>query len=155
MALYQEHLDILSDALLSGDPDRFMARVTVPHVMQTATHRHETITAEAQRALFTTFANLFRSEGITAFVRTARFATFVSPNVIVGQHDSHKMRGAHRTLAPYPNRVRLARGADDIWRETHCANAVQNLTGSFAQPPTIAADPQVPDLHPDFRKVPL
>lgn len=148
-AIYQTHLDVLSRALLTGDFDSFRARIALPHRITTETDIIEMNTVEQMEKAFRGFAHLYREQGVTDFVRIVTSARFRGPDEIIGTHETHKLRNGKRMQPPYPNRVRLVRGADGLWRETHCANAILNTSDNFHTWTKLAETPRLPDLALD------
>jgi len=146
MAIYQKHLDDLSDALIRLDFAAFQSRISLPHGITTETEHFVIETEEQMSDIFHGFAARYGERGLTAFVRIAKTARFVGPDEIIGTHESHQMAQATRITRPYPNRVRLVRGADGIWRETHCANAILNTSENFRSWTRVAEKPRLPDL---------
>ncbi len=149
LAIYQEHLDALSDALLSGDLDAFAARIGLPHSITTQSEHFMIETPEKMAETFRSFSLHYGSRGLTALVRIAKTARFTGPGEIIGTHESHQLIGSTRITPPFPNRVRLLRGADGLWRETHCANAILNTSDHFHSWTRVADTPRLPDL-PDL-----
>lgn len=145
-AIYQEHLDVLSKALITGDFATFQSRISLPHRITTETDVFQIETLAEMQDLFERFARNYANEGLTDFVRTVRQAKFVTPDEIVGTHISHQMRHGQRILPPYPNRVRLVRSRDGHWRETHCTNAILNNFESFRLWTRVAETPRLPDF---------
>lgn len=148
-AIYQQHLDVLSRAILAADFDSFALRISLPHKITTETDTIEMTTPEELERAFRSFSDLYIQQGVTDFVRIVTSAHFRGPDEIIGTHESHKLRNGLRVQAPYPNRIRLLRGADRQWRETHCANAIMNSTENFHTWTKLAETPQLPDLALD------
>lgn len=146
MAIYQEHLDALSQALLEGDFEAFSARISLPHRITTQTDLIEITTLQQLRDVFRNFSNGYRDSGMTDFFRIAEMARFEAVDEIIGRHISHRLCGDARLVAPYPNRVRLLQGPDGKWRETHCANAVLNTSENFHHWTRVADQPVLPEL---------
>lgn len=144
--IYQEHLDVLSQALLEADFETFANRISLPHRITTQTDVIEIKTRDEMEKTFHRFAAGYRDSGLTDFVRVAENAKFVSPDEIIGRHVSHQMTGERRMVPPYPNRVRLVRDPDNTWRETHCANAILNTSDNFHHWTRLAENPTVPAL---------
>lgn len=152
MGIYQEHLDVLSSALIASDFDLFKTRIMLPHRITTETDIIEMKTEAEMRQAFESFAKLYSDQELTDFVRIAKEAHFVTKDEIVGVHISHRMRGDKRILEPYPNRIRLVRGSDGMWRETHCANAILNNSENFRLWTRLADKPRLPDLAIDLER---
>ena len=146
LAIYQDHVDLLSRALIAGDFATFSARFAFPHVTQTRTDRFVIENAEQHARLFDSHVSGLRISGVTDLVRFADAAWFDSEDVILGAHTSHVMRDGVRLMGPYPNRLRLQRGPDNIWRETHSANGIENTAGVFSLVSAREPDLDAPDL---------
>lgn len=151
-AIYQGHLDRLTRALFAGDFESFSAGLRFPHHVKTATDSFETPDKVSASEQFADYRKSIEAEGITDLIRLLEDARFVTPQEIVGTHVSHKIRGATRIMEPYHNRVRLVRGADGEWRETHCANAVRNKAGKFSIVTPSANQMQAPELDPTTKR---
>lgn len=153
-ALYQNHLDVMADALMAQDFKGFRRCISLPHRLTTESDMIETTTEAEMQAMMHKFAALYQGYGLTDFVRNVTSARFVGPTEIVGTHDSHLMRDGKRLVPPYPNRLRLVRSPDGLWRETHSANALQNTGENFNSWPRVANDPRLPDLALDPERTP-
>ena len=64
---------------------------------------------------------------------------------IVGEHETHVLRGAHRIVNPYPARIRLVRHGTD-WLETHSAAGIRNSHFTHSLMSDVAPEPHAPDL---------
>ncbi len=144
--IYQMHLDLLSTALIKNDFETFSGRIGLPHQITTETDMIRISTSEEMRDLFESFASMYSNSGLTDFVRTVKEAKFITPDEIIGTHISHQMRNGQRVLPPYPNRIRLVRGDDGVWRETHCANAILNNFENFKLWTRLADSPRLPEF---------
>lgn len=123
--IYQDHLDTLSNGLLTCDFDLFQSRMDCPNVVRMLASEFMFNTVEEQRDAFGAVCNDLRAQGITDLIQIVISARFETPDVIVGEHVTHRIKHALRLTDPYCNRIRLERGIDQTWRETHCANAIQ------------------------------
>lgn len=148
-AIYQEHLEVLSSALIANEFDRFAEHIQLPHRITTETETFDIVDATELRLTFDGFVRRYTDRGLTALVRVVTSARFITENEIVGTHRSHQLQGDRRVVQPYPNRVRLQRTADGKWRETHCANAVLNTSEDFRLWTRVSDAPRLPDLNLD------
>jgi hypothetical protein len=154
MAIYQEHLDTMTAALLAGEFDTFERRVSYPLTVRTLSNDFIVEARPKCECMFRDMHSCLHADGITEIIRIATSARFVTPDEIIGSHESHKMRGAVRATPPYENHVRLARGEDGLWRATHCANAVENKAGKFAISAPPARWAKAPDLFTSSERNP-
>ena len=146
LAIYQRHLDRLTQALLAGRFEDFVENLMFPHEVVTTSNRFIAETAEDCRQMFNEYRTCLLAEGITDLIRIARDARFVSDDEITGTHISHRMRGANRVMEPYQNHLRLVRGADTTWREASSFNIVANKAGAFGIIVNTANEHPAPDL---------
>ena len=153
LAIYQRHLDAVTDALLRGDYDTFGQYFVFPHYVVTLSDHFVIEDPQTQRVYFRQYYDALRTEGVTGLIRIARGARFKSDTVICGRHESHRMRHGLRVAPPYLNRVRLVRGSDGSWREYLAANALINRSGAFAFLSFEDGAP-LPDLPTDFERKP-
>ncbi len=147
LAIYQEHLDSMTRALLSGDFEPFAARLAFPHQVVTSSDTFNIATREHSRTLFDDLHASLKAEGITDVIRLAQEAVFVTPDEIVGTHVSHKMRHGERIMAPYHNRMRFVRTQEGNWVETHSSNAIINKAGKFCIVTETPDNMPAPELH--------
>ncbi|MDX8351150.1 hypothetical protein [Cognatiyoonia sp. IB215182] len=146
MLIYQEHLDRTTASLMAADFDAFRMTISLPHSMQTETATQLVTDVADMERTFYKFADKYRGIGVTDFVRIAKEACFHADDDIRGVHESHLIRNGTRLIPPYPNRVRLKRCADGLWRETHSTNAMMNGEGRFHLWAEVAETPTLPDL---------
>ncbi len=147
--IYQDHLDRTTASLMKRDFAGFRQSIELPHQMQTETATQIITTVEDMETTFHKFADKYHEIGVTDFVRIAKEAYFHADDDIRGIHESHLIRHGTRLIQPYPNRVRLKRCADGMWRETHCANAILNGEGRFHLWAEVSPTPHLPDLDID------
>ncbi|MEP5727783.1 MAG: hypothetical protein ABJL67_00275 [Sulfitobacter sp.] len=131
ISIYQEHLDVLTEAVMENDFPKFNARISLPHHIQNINAEFHSNSEDEMQSLFHQAHQIFKFDGITSFIRLVTNASFVSPTVIVGEHLSEMLRGTTRALPPYRNCLRLVVGNDGIWRETHSVNAIAVKSGKM------------------------
>lgn len=149
LAIYQDHLDRTTDALMRRDFAAFRDQMQLPHTMRTETDVRTVTTLVDMEEAFFKFADKYVDIGMTDFVRIAKHAYFHAKDDIRGIHESHLIRHGTRLIQPYPNRIRLACDADGNWRETHCANAILNAAEHFHLWAQVSQAPRLPDLDID------
>ncbi|PTX57122.1 hypothetical protein C8N43_1788 [Litoreibacter ponti] len=144
-AIYQEHLDALSAALLSGNFSAFAARMALPcRIITEAAERVFSTRDELASAFFSMSRNL-KSQSVTDHVRIATAATYVSETRICGSHVTHILRDGKRLTQPYPNRIRLEL-IDGKWLETVAAHALLTDPAKITMP-KVAAQPHLPEMN--------
>ena len=99
---------------------------------------------------FQGYVDRFGTPGHATVVRLARSARLRSENELIGEHDTHQLIGSMRIAPPYPNRVRLVRGADGGWRATTIASAVLNTAETYNNSTRVAGMPYLPPLNDPF-----
>ncbi len=149
MAIYQDHLDRTTDSMMRSDFAAFRKSFKLPHTMRTETDVQIVSTVDEMRKTFFKFAAKYAGLGATDFVRIAKEAHFHAEDEIRGIHESHLIRNGTRLIPPYPNRVRLVRCEDGLWRETHSANAMLNTSDRFHLWAEVSSTPRLPDLDID------
>ncbi|MCF2872518.1 hypothetical protein L0664_15690 [Octadecabacter sp. G9-8] len=144
VALYQAHIDVLSDALLRADAETFISRMSYPNVMVCDGGTTVIKDGAHERAILAEYFETLRMQRVTAFIRLCTEAEFITPDRIEGTHISHMMSSGHRLNKPYPNRLRLER-INGHWLETASANALRRAGGIMSLP-IVADDPKIPQL---------
>jgi hypothetical protein len=140
--IYQDVLDLLSDAALNGDTDVFRRYICLPFTVTTQSGTFVTRTCEDLFTSFRVFTDMLKSQGTTDYIRLARDARFVGPGLIEGVHYTHALRDGFRVMAPYASRM-VIRREGDLWRVTDATHAVADrwpldqphVTGSSEVPP--------------------
>jgi len=117
ITIYQEFLDEVSDALLAHDADRFLQRVFRPHLIVTETEEILVETDTDARRQFEGFANALASQGVDAYIRSAREAWFVDASTLLGRHESYIMSGSKLIVPRFSNETRLVLRAG-VWGST-------------------------------------
>lgn len=125
VAIYQDHLDALSNALLNGNFSAFARRMSIPHTVISETNQHVIESKDEMAELFYALHASLKSQRVTEYLRIATHAVYKAEDFICGAHETHIISGSQRVVKPYPNRVRLERIGTD-WLETACSNAITN-----------------------------
>lgn len=146
--IYQAHLDALSEALLTGNAEAFAAGISLPHSISCEDSYTVVETHEEMIRIFNAYHRTLTSQGVTEQARIVTKAEFVTPDVIIGEHETHIMRDGLRLVEPYPNRVRLDR-IDGGWYETKAANGVKCDGNRMLMPQPSHAIPDLPN-EPHF-----
>jgi len=89
LSIYQQVLDILSDALLDGDANAFRRYIHLPHSIVTEEFSVTLETEDELRVQFIGFTAALGNLRVDDYTRTARTATFEGPDRIVGTHVSY------------------------------------------------------------------
>ena len=150
--IYQDHLDVLTRALMTQDVDLFASRMSLPHHVRT---QNEEFWIEDLTQLQTGFAQVcgcMASSGVTEMIRLVKSAEFEGDTVITGMHETHQFHNAAYIMPPYANRIRLEKQSDDVWRETHSANAVELRGRKFGLPQHNPDNTEVPALGTDAKR---
>lgn len=107
--IYQKFLDEAAAALLRRDAEAFLARIFLPHRIETDA---ETIVVEddaTARRHFFGFADALRSQGADSYVRIAKSAEFRGPDRIFGQHEATITARGVLVAPPFHNETELER----------------------------------------------
>ena len=109
LALYQDALNTVSQAVLAGDFRRYVGMIDLPYLVHTATHDLlVTTTAE----LLPTFLSLHEGlcdRGVTHYERVARSADYVDRDRIEGWHFTHMIADGHAVKCPHAASQTLVR----------------------------------------------
>ena len=109
LAIYQDALNTVSQAVLAGDFRRYVAMIDLPYLVHTATNDLlVTTTAE----LLPTFVSLHEglcALGVTHYERVARSADYVDRDRIEGWHFTHMIADGHAVKCPHAASQTLVR----------------------------------------------
>jgi hypothetical protein len=100
LEIYQQVLDIVSDAVMSGDFDTYLAQIDLPYLVQTETSRHLLSSAEDLRPTFDVLAQGLAARGVTHYERLARAADYVDRDRIEGWHYTHLIADGQHIAYP-------------------------------------------------------
>lgn len=122
LQIYQEALDLVSSATLSGDFERYLTMIDLPYLIHTETSRFLISEGEDLRATFTTVARGLAAREVTHYERIARTADFVDRNRIEGHHYTHLIADGERITHPHASRHAIVRRGDRwLFSEAHYA----------------------------------
>ncbi|MDA7427557.1 hypothetical protein PGB28_03730 [Primorskyibacter aestuariivivens] len=140
LAIYQDHLDRVSQAVWTADEDALANLLAVPNRMITtdAEILLETV-QDVIKAAQDFRAFLIRS-GAQEFHRIAREARWhpQHDNRIDGSHDTYVLRGGSFALAPYVNHQVLVREGG-VWRGIEIRAEVRNSDCTILSPEQLRA----------------
>jgi len=157
--IYQEHLDMVSQAAWRGDMDAVSAAMAYPHVMYTDDSILRVRNAEDLKASASSFIDSLRRQGATAYHRVCRDADFTSSERtrIEGSHLVHVLNGGTYVTPPFPSSMTLLR-VDGTWLGYGIKVSVRNSQITVLNPALVAenrksaaaqsANP-FPPPHPD------
>jgi len=122
LTLYQDRLNLVSDAILAGDFASYAEMIDLPYLIHTATADLLVSTREALRPTFDALSQGLRKRGVTHYERVARSADYVARDRIAGWHHTHMIRKGERIAYPQLSRHMLVR-RDNRWlvSEAHYA----------------------------------
>ena len=124
MQIYQDLLDRIAVAYAAGDFEAYSRMIRVPHEVSSLGPKVRINTMGELRVLFDSIRLHFEQTGITDYVRTCLSAEFVSPDEIVGTHETRMLARAQVVETPYPVKSHL-RLIDGIWWVINSDNAVE------------------------------
>jgi hypothetical protein len=99
--IYQRALDSVSQAVMAGDFDTYLAQIDLPYLIHTESGRYLASTAEHLRPTFETLSQGLAARGVTHFERVAREADYVDRDRLEGCHFTHIIANGERIA--YPN----------------------------------------------------
>jgi hypothetical protein len=112
--IYQSALNIVSEAVLTGDFDRYAAMIDLPYLIFTTTARLLVTTREDLLPTFRALHEAMQDEGVTHYERVARAADYVERDRIEGWHQTHLISHGERVNYPHVARhANVRRG--DVW----------------------------------------
>jgi hypothetical protein len=114
LAKYQRALDVVSEAVLAGDFETYVAQIDLPYFIHTETARHLISVAEDLRATFETLSRGLATRGVTHYERIARSADYVARDRIEGLHYTHLIANGEHVAYPHVSRHAIVRRGD-LW----------------------------------------
>ena len=131
LEIYQDVLDIQSDALLARDFARVLRHVRVPCRRRTL---GSSIVIETQEDLETaviSLASAMSDQGVDQCIRLASDASFLSPNYIEGWHVTHVLRNGQRVSNAHENRSVLRR-ENGVWQLVELDSTLTSPAEAYA-----------------------
>ena len=109
MIIYQDFLNALSQANMSGDFETYVKLVSYPYTVHTASEDTVFAGPEDTRGFFDTLQTMINEHEVTLFERRAERAEFVSGNLICGYHTSVFQKDGVHMICPVQSRMILCR----------------------------------------------
>lgn len=101
LSIYQEALNVVSEAVLAGDFERYAAMIDLPYLLHTGTADLLVSTPEDLRPTFTALHEGLKARGVTHYERVAREADYVARDRIEGWHHTHALTHGERIAYPH------------------------------------------------------
>ena len=136
---FQTWLDVVGQATLDGDFDRYAVYVSVPFTLIT---QEATLTVPDRAGLrrgFDVYHTMFRTMGVTDMVRTASGVTPMGPDLLCGNYETHILRGALAIVPPFLSSMVL-RHEEGLWRAASVTNSWTNRRWPIDFPKVVDRD---------------
>ena len=124
LEIYQTALNQVSEAVLTGNFDRYAAMIDLPYLVHTETARLLVSLREELRPTFDALHETLRAQGVTHYERVARAADYVDRGRIEGWHHTHLIAGGERLNYPHVSRHTLVL-RDEGWRFSEAHYAIE------------------------------
>lgn len=122
LTIYQDALNIISQAVITGDFDRYAAVIDLPYLVYTQNARLLIPTRESLDPTFRALHETLQTQGVTHYERVARDADYVHRDRIEGWHHTHLISDGERVNCPHVSRHSLVhRGEKWLFSEAHYA----------------------------------
>lgn len=115
LRLYQDALNVVSQAILAGDFDAYADRIDLPYLVHTQTARHLIQRRDDLRQTFQALHDSLAARDVTHYERVARAADYVDRDRIEGMHHTHLISHGERVNCPHVSRHTLVRRGD-LWQ---------------------------------------
>jgi hypothetical protein len=118
LSIYQRALDRVSQAVMAGDFDAYLAQIDLPYLVQTETVRHLLSSADDLRPTFEALTKGLAARGVTHYERLARAADYADCDRIEGWHYTHLIADGQQVEWPKrSSHVIVRRGAEWYFSE--------------------------------------
>jgi hypothetical protein len=118
--IYQRALNVVSQAVLAGDFDRYADQIDLPYLVHTETARHLVATRGDLVPTFRALHETLREQGVTHYERVVRAADYVDRDRIEGWHHTHLISHGERVSCPLVSRHTIVRrGGAWLFSEAH------------------------------------
>jgi hypothetical protein len=114
ITVYQDFLDLMDEALMTGDAEAFLARVFLPHVIETEDTTILIDNPQTARQHFDDFTRALRAQGVDGYTRVAREAAFDGPDKLHGRHQTFLTSQGKLVVPAFDNETNLER-RDTVW----------------------------------------
>lgn len=101
LTIYQDALDVVSQAVLGGDFDSYQAMIDLPYLIHTAKADLLVSSVPDLRPTFDALSQGLRARGITHYERVARAADYVARDRIEGRHHTHALSNGEPFAFPH------------------------------------------------------
>ena len=118
MAIYQDLLDRMGAALVSGDAAAFLRHVALPGTIGTETETIVIDRPDMARRHFAGFHAALRAHNVDAYTRIARSAVFAGADRIRGRHDTVITSGGKLVAPRFENEMEIVLSGS-TWGLTH------------------------------------
>lgn len=125
LSIYQEVLDVLSEAVMARDFNKFQRHVAQPHAVNTQCSQIVIETDYDMEKGFFTFSDSLRNQGVNHYIRLCQQADFLGSDYISGRHVSHIMRNAMPIIPSYLSKMFL-RQINATWQVTQIDTELTN-----------------------------
>lgn len=151
LAIYQAHLDRVSDAVWTGDDETLVHLLALPNRLVTSDAEMLLTTAEELIEATRDFRHFLIRSGAQEYHRIVQQASFHPryENRIDGSHKTYVMRGGRFALDPYlSHQVLICEGG--VWRGIEIRAEVRNADCTVVSPEQLRKR----DLHPPATATP-
>lgn len=126
-AIYQAHLDRVSELIVSNQPNRAAEYFDYPYRVNTVGAETIYETAQDMAEDITGICEFLRAQGATDYIRLTRRAQFLSPDIVEGWHVTHMLRDALSLIQPYESRIIIKRDEGGAWLGVEADHELVNL----------------------------
>lgn len=139
-AIYQEHLDTVTEALWKGDFEKAADFILLPGRVDFLDQKVDFLTRASVVTHFSELRRVLTERGATDYVRVCRGAEFANPErtKIWGQHESFMLQGTTYVMEPYQNRMDLAL-IDGRWQASGLTCQISNAETRLMTPALLNA----------------
>lgn len=122
LTIYQDALDTVSQAVLTGDFFRYAAMIDLPYLVHTADADLLVTTTADLHPTFTALHEGMKARRVTHYERVARSADYVDRNRIRGWHHTHMLSDGRAVNCPHAaSQTLVQRGRLWLFSEAHYA----------------------------------
>lgn len=133
LTIYQQVLDVISDALMRDDAKTVAAHLTQPFHMRTAKGWFPLNTFDDVEQMVTSMHLSLKIQGTSDYARTASKAAFLDDGSIEGYHTTNILVHGRALVRPYENRMVL-KNEDDIWKVQSADHSMDNAKWPISMP---------------------
>lgn len=126
--ILQTYLDRMSDAVMTGDFDGYVAGVILPFHLITSDSSFVVTSAAGLRDGFDGFRGVLASQNVTQYIRLVATATLLDERLISGHYTTHIISSAQRIVAPFPSQIVLRHDDGTGWRGALITNGIKNAS---------------------------